>query len=336
MAFAEFIVFVIATLAALVGIVVAWRGRKLARPRMVVAVGLESAAQVPRWITNRPVSSIVIGAGKSSDGRALLPCPVRVKNSSALPIEDLVVTLEYPSWFLIDNAVAYDWSEQTVSLPVMETGGTRTVTTLAGLSSVRYELGVLRPGEPGIVYDLLHVHRVDVNAHDQLRDSARLYSRVHRRFELVPEFVELVPIRVYVRAANHDQVVLDVVLVWFHADSVESLRTAFMNFAEAAWEEGGPLVGELRFDPLRVACGRRHHTQVLYLPDVSVKFESGTPSVVDQTIGCDGAASDVQVPPWGFIGESGSSRQGRATVRAWVYRFLRTRRPAGDDSDTSP
>jgi hypothetical protein len=297
---------VVGVVGTVIAVAAAVRGRQLSRPRLVVTIAPpEPDPSRPKAIRRAPFAGLVVGTAQRADSRQFV-CPIVLSNQSAIPINDLVLMLEYPREYLIEHVVFLDLQKEAAR--VYRFKEERQVFQMSGIAKVSLDLGLLRPGESVMTADVLDLKPLSKSftGHDSYDED--LAHRIGSRFREVTGLIGIVPINVYIRASNMPPQAFAFTILWLQGGSVSEVGEATIAVADASWEGRQPIPGcYLRPFILRAlrkpVLRRRQRFRFIFMDGTG--YESmNLDALLEETISAENGDAFVHLPPWGLIGQS--------------------------------
>lgn len=304
------------------GILVSLRGRHLSRPSLKLSIGLiPTDISMPRKLRGKNKRSFIFGAEPYDDGQVVLPCPLRLENPTQLPITDLTLQLEYPLAFLIDNsAFTKRTSQETLIVKTLK-AKERTVVRLNDVAQLRYDIPILRPGEKIIFTEPLKMFRFNPPDNKKIKSSDVDSIHLIRRFSGIKEFCNGCSIRVSVWSGNCSPVAMNLNVLWFNTDSFDELERLFRESGEAIWDNQRPTPGIYREIPwnkkLKFVI---ELAELIQLPTDSWDISDNNDSFLSNLVNSYTALAWLEIPPWGFHGQSFNLRDYAEKVKVKEFR----------------
>ena len=297
---------VVGVVGTVIAVMAAVRGRQLSRPRLLVTIAPpEPDSTHPKAIRQAPFAGLVVGTAQRASSRQFV-CPILLRNQSAIPVNDLVVRLEYPSEYFINHVVFLD--SQKEAAHVYRFKDDRQGFQMSGMASVNLDLGLLRPGDSVMTADVLQLKPLSKNftAHEFYDED--LANRIGRRFRDITGLIGIVPINVYIRASNTPPQTFAFTILWLQGGSVSEVGEATIAVADASWEGRRPSSGYyLRPFILRAlrkpVLWRKERLRFLFM-DGTGHEPMNLDALLEETISAENGDALVDLPPWGIVGQS--------------------------------
>jgi hypothetical protein len=297
---------IVGVVGTVIAVAAAVRGRQLSRPRLVVTIAPPKPdSSRPKAIRQAPFAGLVVGTPQRADSRQFV-CPIVLSNQSAIPVNDLVLRLEYPSEYVMEHVVFFDLQKEVARVFRFKDDN-RQVFQMSGMASVSLDLGLLRPGDSVMTADVLQLKPHSKNLTGNKFYDEDFANRIGCRFRDVRGLIGIVPINVYIRASNIPPQAFAFTILWLQGGSISEVGEATIAVADASWEGRHPISGYyLRPFILRAlrkpVLWRREKFRVLFMDGGHEPINLD--GLLEETISAENGDALVDLPPWGLIGQS--------------------------------
>lgn len=297
---------VVGVVGTVIAVAAAVRGRQLSRPRLVVTIAPpEPDSSRPKAIRQAPFAGLVVGTAQRANSRQFV-CPIVLSNQSAIPVNDLVLKLEYPSEYVMKHVVFIDSQKKAAN--VFRFKDERQVFQMSGMASVSLDLGLLRSGDSVMTADVLNLKPLSKSLTGHEVHDEDLAHRIRCRFRDVTGLIGVVPINVYIRASNIPPQAFAFTILWLQGGSVSEVGEATIAVADASWEGRRPIPGYYLRPFISRAFGkpvlrRRERFRFLFI-DGTGHEPMNLDALLEETISAANGDALVDLPPWGLIGQS--------------------------------
>ena len=290
---------IIGLIGTLFGVFIALRTKQINKPAIQFRPGTTQMRkkEIPRKYRNRVVSTIAYGARLPSQECGYILFPLIIENTSKLPVNNIRITLNYPSKYCVSKKEIE--REIAPAVKLQEDSIDRKIQILSDIVSVTMEIQLLRPGEKlgfGDVIKLLNEKHQQINMPEVPQLSERIYK--------IGGVGSFFPIDIFIFSENCPPISYRVNLLWFNTNSLKEIQQLLPALLEEFWGGKYPKAG-IYFSPLPWRRFFKNECAEIIIPDlVRVTNAKGKNIWIENPMESTGALVEMLMPSWNYYEEN--------------------------------
>jgi hypothetical protein len=286
------------------GVYAVIRSRQLSRPTLILHAGLiKEKDYIPKNFRKTPKRTLIFGTKPLVKNHSVLCCPYRLENPTKLPVTNVTLQLQYPSKYLMDEAIFLDETKEVAMAVTGTVSPNRSVLPYGDVVLVRYEFSLIRPGETLILQDFISMKKIGFKDFNDKNIAEVDIARMYQRLSNIDGFIGSCVIHASVRSSSCNPIANEILILSFATTSMSELLDKCKEAARKAWD-GKRLKRGLYFR----LFGRQKKLPGVELCELVIQSSENFPSSMKiaskSLLEAERTLIHFSMPPWGLYGES--------------------------------